>query len=382
MITVTTRMDTGVHKLTDAKAATKDLQVELAIKEEELKIAGADAETVLARVLSEATVAEKARSKVEDIKQRCEHLVREMEKGKQAAEAKLVAAKPALDEAEEALNTIKTADIATVRKLPKPPNLIMRIMDCVNLLFYRPMGPVRIDPDREGCLTTSWTESTRFMSNPGFLAMLVNYPRHILTAEMIELLEPYMNASDYNPTSARKTCGNVAGLLQWTTAMVKYFFVSKVVIPLQDNLKKAEQVLGGAQAQLAEVEATLEEKTAMFAAVQHEYDEAVSKKQKLQDEAELCLRRMNTANRLIEGLGGEMIRWENTSKKHKSYIYMMTGDSISLAGFLTYMGGFNQVIRFSAHKFCTRLLSKQGIPQREGLDCVKALATPNMVSSP
>lgn len=85
---------------------------------------------------------------------------------KTVAEAKLEDAKPALEEAEAALNTIKPAHIATVRKLGKPPHLIMRIMDCVLLLFQQKIRPTEMDPERP-CVRPSWSDSLKVSNSPG-----------------------------------------------------------------------------------------------------------------------------------------------------------------------------------------------------------------------
>ena len=58
------------------------------------------------------------------------------------------------------LQTIKSQHIATVRRLPSPPHLIMRIMDCVLLLFRKKIDTVVYDPDRN-CSKPSWAESLK-----------------------------------------------------------------------------------------------------------------------------------------------------------------------------------------------------------------------------
>ena len=79
---------------------------------------------------------------------------------KKIAMGKLESARPALEEAESALQTIKAADIATVRKLGKPPHLIMRIMDCVLLLFQRRLDSFAADPEKPSP-RPSWAESLK-----------------------------------------------------------------------------------------------------------------------------------------------------------------------------------------------------------------------------
>ncbi len=55
---------------------------------------------------------------------------------KDDAEKDLAAAKPALDAALAALNSITPKDITALKALKNPPDIVKRIFDCVLLLRY------------------------------------------------------------------------------------------------------------------------------------------------------------------------------------------------------------------------------------------------------
>jgi len=66
--------------------------------------------------------------------------------------------------------------IVSVRKLAKPPHLIMRIMDAVLLLFQRHVESVTLDPDRP-CPKPSWHEALKLMSATNILQGLLTFPK-------------------------------------------------------------------------------------------------------------------------------------------------------------------------------------------------------------
>lgn len=358
-----------MEKLNEAQKSIDELRLVLSQKEIELAEASANAERVLTLVTEQAQIAQQVRNRVQQTNERCENIVLCINADRMVAKEQLADAIPSLLEAEEALNTLRPHDITMLRKLQKPPYLIMRVMDCVLLMFYARMEPVRADHDR-GWLHCSWNEALRMIHNPNFLNILVDYPKNRLNEELIDLIEPYISGQDYTMSMARKVCGNVAGLLSWTLSMVKYFWVSKTVIPLQDKLAALEQKLVKAKIALQESETMLKEKTLILAKVQLEYEDAMQKKMDLQQETDVCYHRMCTAHKLIEALSSELTRWTEHAMELKMQINELGGDCIQLAAFLTYGGAFNQQYRCRLMNSWQLEVVKQNIPHRHKLDVI------------
>ncbi|EHB05914.1 Dynein heavy chain 8, axonemal [Heterocephalus glaber] len=370
------RMNIGLDKLMEASESIAKLSQDLAIKEKELAVASVKADKVLAEVTVSTQASAKVKNEEQEVKDKAQKIVDEIDSEKVKAETKLEAAKPALEEAEAALNTIKPNDIATVRKLAKPPHLIMRIMDCVLLLFQKKIDPVTMDPEKP-CCKPSWGESLKLMSATGFLWSLQQFPKDTINEETVELLQPYFNMDDYNFESAKKVCGNVAGLLSWTLAMATFYGINREVLPLKANLAKQEGRLAVANAELGKAQALLDEKQAELDKVQAKFVAAMKEKMDLLNDADMCRKKMQAASALIDGLSGEKVRWTQQSKEFKAQINRLVGDILLCTGFLSYLGPFNQIFRNYLLKDQWEVEMKaRRIPFTENLNLISMLVDP------
>ncbi|KAL0274316.1 UNVERIFIED_CONTAM: hypothetical protein PYX00_006769 [Menopon gallinae] len=366
------RMSVGLTKLVEAAASVDVLRKELEVKEKDIAVASGQAEEVLVEVTKSQKAAEKVKAEVQVVKERAEQLVTVIAKDTAVAEGKLEAARPALEAAEAALLTIKAADIATVRKLGKPPYLITVIMDVVLVLFQKKLLPVIPDPEKN-FMITSWQESLKCMADSKFLFNLQNFPKDRINAETIDLMRPYLEFSDYTYEKAKIACGNVAGLIRWTIAMADFYQVNKEVLPLKANLAIQQNKLMGAQKELRNAEDLLDSKQKELDAVHILFDTAMSKKQAVLDDANKCKAKMDAASSLINGLAGERTRWTEQLAQFKSETERLVGDVLILTGFLSYCGPFNQDFRLLIQRNWFDDLAKRKIPVTTSLNITENL---------
>lgn len=109
---------------------------------------------------------------------------------KQDAERDLQEARPALESAVAALNSITPKDINSLKSLKNPPNIVKRIFDCVLLLRHFPLNPVVWEEFKnQKVLKGSYEEAVKMMGDLTFMQALVNFPKEGINDETVELIQ-------------------------------------------------------------------------------------------------------------------------------------------------------------------------------------------------
>ncbi|KAF3833142.1 hypothetical protein F7725_026807 [Dissostichus mawsoni] len=106
----------------------------------------------------------------------------------------------------------------------------------------------------------------------------------------------------------------------------------------------------------------------------------MKEKQDLEEDAQACRRKMSNATALIEGLGGEKVRWTESSAGFQTQITHLVGDVLLSAGFLSYAGPFNQEYRSLLLELWKREMEERLIPFSPDLNVIGLLVDNTTVS--
>eukprot|EP00966_Prymnesium_polylepis_P020589 473616-Prymnesium_polylepis.1 len=200
------------------------------------------------------------------------------------------------------------------------------------------------------------------MNDSKFLESLQVYDKDNIKPEVIAKITKYTANPDFEPTLIAKASKAAYGLCCWVRAMEVYDRVAKQVAPKRALLAQAEGEYAEVSALLATKKAALKEVEDKLQALQTQFEETTKRKTDLEDQSEDCTKKLDRAQKLIGGLGGEKDRWNDASAELGDIYNNVVGDVLIGSGVVSYMGPFTSTFRERVIEEWIKLCADKKVP--------------------
>ncbi|XP_023257599.1 dynein heavy chain 12, axonemal [Seriola lalandi dorsalis] len=360
------RYTNGLDKLAFAESQVGEMKKELVDLQPKLEQAKID-NTKMMKVIEVESVEVEAKSKVVRIDEEAATIkANEAQALKNECESDLAEAIPALEAALSALDTLKPSDVTIVKSMKNPPSGVKLVMSAVCVMKDIKADKIA-DPAGSGKKVLDyWGPSKKLLGDMNFLRDLREYDKdNIPVPVMQKIRSEYMTNPDFDPSIVAKASSAAEGLCKWIKAMEVYDRVAKVVAPKKANLAEAQESLAATMALLDQKRAELKEVEDRLAALQKTFEEKTEEKAQLEIQVDLCARKLERAEKLIGGLGGEKTRWSKAADDLQNTYDNLTGDVLISAGVIAYLGAFTAGFRQDCTKLWTKLCQSENIPSSD-----------------
>jgi dynein heavy chain len=297
---------------------------------------------------------------------------------KDDAQRDLDEALPALEVAVKCLKSLKLSHVQEVKVLGNPPAGVKLTLEAVCVMFQ--VKPImKADPNVPGKKIPDYWEASQKgpLSDPRkLLDDLFEFDKDNIPEHVIKKIEPYVHKEDFDPVAIKRASVACEAICLWVRAMYKYHFVSKAVAPKRAALMEAEAKLAVTREKLAKARGELAAVEAKLAALEADYKASVEKQNSLQREIEMCGIKLENANKLIGGLGGEKERWSGTVEELQARAELVPGDSLLCAGMVSYAGPYTTDYRMRFEETWRGNFVEHSIPHQTGASLALILGEP------
>ena len=149
-----------------------------------------------------------------------------------------------------------------------------------------------------------------------------NYIVLSLKTPVLKRTGQYCSKPDFKPEIVGRVSLAAKSLCMWVRAMEVYGRIYRVVEPKKKRLEAANRQLAEKQASLREAKEKLREVKDKLETLQKEYEEKLATKEDLRKKAELTELKLDRAAKLVTGLAGERVRWEESVKVNKKFFLL------------------------------------------------------------
>ncbi|XP_041969099.1 dynein beta chain, ciliary-like [Aricia agestis] len=327
-----TRLENGLEKLASCAADVEVLKVTLAEQEQILKVKNKAAEELIEVVGAESEKVSKEKAFAAEEEKKVKVIEEDVTIKAKICADDLAKAEPALIAAQEALNTLNKNNLTELKSFGSPPDAVVNVTAAVLVLFSK---KGKIPKDR------SWKACKLMMAKVDqFLYDLVYYDKENMQTDVVKAVEPYISNPEFNPGFIMSKSAAAAGLCAWVINIVKFHEVYVVVEPKRRALDAANAELKAARDKLAALTDQIKELEEKLEVLLKAFQDAVNEKMKCQAEADATNYTIDLANRLVNGLASEKIRWSAEVVRLQESGATLPGDVLVVTAFISYVGCF------------------------------------------
>lgn len=262
------------------------------------------------------------------------------------AQAELDKANPLLEEATKVLKELKVEDIEFLKSLKKPSaTMVIGFELACQMMQKKPKPDMKNKVEGDGAGYFTCGQMTLFKDAKGFLKMMIDYDRENIPAAVVKRVNAILTSPDFTHEKVKNASVALLAVLKWSSAMMKYYELLKVVNPKREKVAEMNEKLVIVRGELAQKRAQLKQVEDTIAALKAMFKEKKELEESLQAKIDDCNIKLGRANRIIQGLAGEKTRWMDTVEKLTIDYEYLIGDCLVAAGMVAYSGSFTATFR-------------------------------------
>ena len=355
-------INAGLEKLRQTQDNVADLKAGLGAKTAELREKDSLANKKLQQMVADQNEAEKRKVEAQKISVEVEKQQVKINARRDEAQRDLDMAEPALKAAQTSVRSIKKRDLDEVRNLSRPPQNVKLTLECVAIMM--------------GEKSSDWNEVRKLLAKSDFIPTILNFDADKLTAKQIKLVKD--NYLDGNPdlttesvTRSSKACGP---LFNWAASQIMYSSVYNRVQPLREEVEQLETDAQVVKDEKDKIESEVAALEASIEQYKNDYASLIRDVETLKTEMEVVTTKVDRAESLLKSLSNESERWSKSSEGFQAILRSLIGDSLLMAGFLTYAGFFDFKTRKALLSRWRTTLEILGIDFRDDLSMLDSLS--------
>lgn len=258
--------------------------------------------------------------------------------------------------------------------MKSPPAGVKLVMETVCIM--RGVKPGKVKDANGATVLDYWESAKKLLMEGDFLEKLRSYDKDNIDPKIISNIKPYLSNPEFEPEKILQASKAAHGLCCWVRAMESYHRVALVIEPKRKALNQAEE-------QLAVVMVALKEKQDALKAVMDKLDALAAdlkskkgKKEQLEHDVTMCGVKLDRAQKLMSGLGGEKTRWSCAAGALAAQYEQLVGDVLLAAAHIAYLGAFPSAYR---NKSCAAWISAS---REHNIKCSEKYSLASVLGNP